>query len=182
MWLFNREKKCEICNAPTFKKELFDFCKNNGNEVETIQMCKNCFLSEIEKSIKEFDFKVVAVHPLLKKQGGNSYQFYSYSQMEKYNFDDKEIENVKNIISSSVLNCDFCGKDKTNFVWVSSEINGSECCSGLIKVDDSLEKEYLCSECMAREFIRFLNNPEIIKIINFYTPPQEDCYGSTFEY
>ncbi len=184
MWFLNKEKNCEVCNVDVLKKELYYFGEYENDKIKTIKLCKNCFLNKIEKSIKEYNYKALAVQPLLKSQDeSNSYQFFGISKMDEWGFDDENIGNAKDIISKSKLKCDNCDKERINFIWVSSEINEFKCCSLSIMNDEKIQKNNLCSDCMSHKFISRLNNLETIDIKHFLDlPKDEDSYGSAFEF
>ena len=179
MSLFKRESNCEKCQMVFQKKELNFFDSTiRGDRFggEKLHLCQNCFIEMVSEYFKNYRNKAVVVYPIKKY---NAYQFYSMKDLKKWNFSEKFIENVKQLLSSMSSECDEC-KRKANFIWCSPEIYNDDPFSGKIDISKPFEKRFLCGNCLSEEFAKKIceNN---LHFDEFFPPIDFDGFCTSFE-
>ena len=120
--LFDRTPKaCELCQKPLEKGKYhrldstYRGLRPDGKKTGEKQvLCTNCLMRKYEEYLKEYSGKAIIVTPYSKIKNfvviSKGYRFYSWSDMIKYQYNEKTISELKALLSQSEKQCVACDK------------------------------------------------------------------------
>jgi len=176
---FKREAECDKCQIvfPKTKLSYFDssFRKERQNGRQ-LRLCRACFTDEIRDWFRNYKHMAVAVYP---SEGYNAYHFYSFKDLEKYNFEPEFIAGLRSLLPTSTPQCELC-IEEAHFVWCSPDIYFDDPFSPELNTNEQVKKQYLCGNCLAKEFTNRIYEEDLY-FDEFWPPVDTNGFCTSFD-
>ena len=177
--LFIKEAKCESCEKILPKKQLaiYDTTHQGRHKNgQSIKICNDCLMQLFYEDLRNFEETAVVIYPI---KGFNAYVYYDFNGLlNTKQSSEYMMENDKNLVSDltellplSDTKCSCC-ENKATYTWCSSEIFNNDPFLWEVIKETEFEHQYLCKECLIREFQKKIAELNI-KLDGIYPPIQQ---------
>ncbi|MBI2026764.1 MAG: hypothetical protein HYS98_03010 [Deltaproteobacteria bacterium] len=179
----NKEVRCESCQKIFPENQLNQYDSTIRDEIEDgiiKHLCRNCLKLELQTYLRGYKGKAVMVYPL-QKYNGLAYHFYPFGEMQEYEWTSDQIEKLRKYLPLEDTQCEKCKVRKAQINWCSPEIYNFNPFLEKINEQGHFEQKKLCPQCWVLEFIKKIEEENIVFNIEFLPPYNSDGFGTSFE-
>lgn len=171
-----KEVKCQICLSPQEKRKYHFFDASyrglykNGEE---LKLCTSCLIRKYRDYLKLFKHRAVIIEPF---KPFNAYQFYTFEDMLKYEWEKERVEAVKALLTETGK-CSGCGVPAV-FLLCTPEVYSRDPYEFIIVSDH--KGRLLCSDCVCHHLEKVIGREQIF-FDEVWPPIAGDGVATSFE-